>query len=161
MVREGAILDIYRAEVRKPAPQPVQSLPAGKEEGLKEVIRIFEGVLMRAEKLVDEASEKGTFRRIFKKSLIERSEQYPFLDPFGGEFDYRDGMIQFTGEVKDKDFSQGLGECLQNTLAYIEEELPKSKMLPLKLRAEIESSLEPHRDTINRLGLDSTIPSFL
>jgi hypothetical protein len=34
-------------------------------------------------------------------------------------------------------------------------------MLPLKLRAEIESSLEPHRDTIRQLGLESVIPSFL
>jgi hypothetical protein len=161
VIREGAILDICRAEGKKSAPQPVQPPPAGKEEGLKEVVQIFGGVLSRAEKLVDETSAKGTFRRIFKKSLIEKSEQYPFLDPFGGEFDYRDGMIQFTGEAKEKDFSQGLGECLQNTLAYVEEELPKSKMLPLKLRAEIESSLELHRDTIKRLGLDSAIPSFL
>jgi hypothetical protein len=161
VIREGAILDIYRAEGKKSVPQPEQPLPPGKGEGLKEMIQIFEGVLSRAEKLVDGSSEKGTFRRIFKKSLIEKSEQYPFLDPFGGEFDYRDGMIQFTGDVKERVFSQGLGECLQNTLAYVEEELPKSKMLPLKLRAEIESSLESHRDTIKRLGLDSVIPSFL
>ena len=110
---------------------------------------------------MDEASQKGTFRRIFKKSLIEKSEQYPFLDPFGGEFDYRDGSIQFTGEARERNFTKGIGECLQATLSYLEEELPKNKMLPLKLRAEIESSLEPHRETIKRLGLESLIPSFL
>ena len=161
VVKEGAILDIYRAGGKKPAPEPLQPLPAEKGEGLKEIIHIFEGVLLKAEKWVDETSEKGTFRRIFKKSLIEKSEQYPFLDPFGGEFDYQDGMIRFTGEVKEKEFTEGIGECLQNTMTSIEEELPKSKMLPLKLKAEIESSLEPYRETIKRLGLDSVIPSFL
>jgi hypothetical protein len=166
VVREGAILDIYRTEGRGESPQtgpprPVPPLSHEKAEPLKEIIQIFEGVLSKAEKLVDASSEKGTFRRIFKKSLIEKSDQYPFLDPFGGEFDYRDGMIQFTGEVKERDFTQGISESLQSTILYIEEELPKSKMLPLKLRAEIESSLEPHRDTVRQLGLESVIPSFL
>ncbi len=163
VVREGAILDIYRAEGKGVAPQPVavHTPSPGKAEPLKEIIQVFEGVLSKAEKLVDESSEKGTFRRMFKKSLIEKSDQYPFLDPFGGEFDYRDGMIQFTGEARGREFTQGISECLQSTIFYIEEELPKSKMLPLKLRAEIESSLEPHRDTVRQLGLESVIPSFL
>ena len=157
-VREGALLDVYRSHGKRPAPEP---LPAVKEDGLKEMIQIFEGVLSKAEKLVDGSSERGIFRRIFKKSLIDKSEHYPFLDPFGGEFDYRDGAIQFLGEAKEREFTQGIGECLQTTIFYIEEELPKSKMLPLKLRAEIESSLEPHRETIRRLGLEPLIPSFL
>lgn len=157
-VREGAILDVYRSLGKNPLPEPV---PFEKGESLKEMIRVFDEVLSKAEKLVDDASQKGTFRRIFKRSLIDQSEQYPFLDPFGGEFDYRDGMIQFAGEATGRDFTQGLGACLQTTLSYIEEELPKNKMLPLKLRAEIESSLEPHRETIKRLDLDPFIPSFL
>jgi len=157
-IREGAILDVYRSQGKRPAPEP---LPVEKEDGLKEIIQIFEGVLSKAEKLVDDTTQKGTFRRIFKKSLIEKSDHYPFLDPFGGEFDYRDGTIQFMGEAKERDFCQGIGECLQTTISFIEEELPKSKMLSLKLRAEIESSLEPYRETIRRLGLEPLIPSFL
>jgi hypothetical protein len=157
-IREGALLDVYRSQGKKAPAEPV---PIEKGESLKEMIQIFEGVLSKAEKLVDGASQKGNFRRIFKKSLVDKSEQYPFLGPFGGEFDYRDGMVQFEGETTGKDFTQGLGACLEATLSYVEEELPKNKMLPLKLRAEIESSLEPHRETIKRLGLDPFIPSFL
>ncbi len=157
-IKEGAVLDVYRSQGKKPQSEPA---PAEKGKGLKEIVQIFEGVLSKAEKMVDGASQKGTFRAIFKKSLVDKSERYPFLDPFGGEFDYRDGMIQFTGETEETAFTQGLGECLQTTLSYVEEELPKSKMLPLKLRAEIESSLEPYRATIKRLGLEPYIPSFL
>ena len=159
IVKEGAVLDVYRSQGKKATPEP---LPAENREGaLKEMIEIFEEVLSKAEKLVDGASRAGTFRTIFKKSLVDKSEQFPFLDPFAGEFEYRDRMIQFTGEADARVFTQGLGECLQTTLSHVEEELPKSKMLPLKLRAEIESSLEPHRATLKRLGLDSLIPSFL
>jgi len=157
-IREGALLDVCRTLDKKPAPQP---LPVEKGESLKEIIQIFEGVLAKAEKLVDAASQKGTFRRVFKQSLIEKSEDYPFLDPFGGEFDYLDGTIQFTGEAGEKSFTEGIADCLQATLSHVEEELPKSKTLPLKLRAEIETSLEPYRETIRRLGLEPFIPSFL
>lgn len=163
VAKEGAILNVYRTDQKKPGPPPVQLIPPSpveKGDGLKEVVQIFENILAKVERLVDEASEKETFRRFFKRSLIEKSERYPFLDPFGGEFDYRDGMIQFAGGVRDRDFTQGLGECLQATLFRIGEELPKSKMLPSRLRAEIESSLEPYRATIMRLGLASFISSF-
>ncbi len=161
-VKDGAILDVYRSQGKKGFAEPVPSQSPGQNQNaLREMIQIFQGVLSNAEKLVDGASRRGTFRAVFKRSLVEKSEQYPFLDPFGGEFDYRDGTIEFTGEARETAFTQGLGECLQTTLAYVEEELPKNKMLPLKLRAEIESSLEPHRATITRLGLESYIPSFL
>ncbi len=163
VVKEGALFDVYRSELKKPttAPHVSQPSPVQKEEDLKEMIRIFEAVLSKAEKFVDAISQKGTFRNIFKRSLIEKSERYPFLDPFGGEFDYKEGIIEFTGETKERDFVQGLGECLQASLAHLEETLPKSKMLPLKVRAEIESALEPYRATFKRLGMESAIPSFL
>ena len=47
------------------------------------------------------------------------------------------------------------------TVSNLLDELPKKKMIPLKLKAEIESSLERHRETMKRLGVDSVLPSFL
>ena len=128
--------------------------------GLDELIPIFEEVLSIAEQFVDGVSRKGRFLGAFKKTLLEKSDQYPFLDPFRGEFEYREGTISFTGDVKEKEFFRGVGECLLATLSQMDEELPKKKMLSLKLRVEIESTLEPHRETIKRLGLDSVLPSF-
>ena len=177
-VQEGAILNVYRRqgqiqeepiiieeEAESPEEPPQKEEPqkeqAPKEMSLNELIQIFQGVLSKAENFVDKSSQKGTFRRVFKKSLIEKSDQYPFLDPFGGEFDYREGTIVFSGRAEERDFSKGIGECLQVTLSHLEKELPKNKMFPLKLRTEIESSLEPYRETMKRLGVNSVLPSFL
>ena len=121
---------------------------------LDELITIFQGILSSGEQLVDGASRrKGIFLKAFKESLVEKSEKFPFLDPFSGEFEYREDTIQFTGEIGVKDFTKGIIECLVTTLSHLEKEFPKDKILPLKLKAGIESSLEEHSEVVKRLGV--------
>jgi hypothetical protein len=106
--------------------------PVTGREGLKEVIPILQGTLSNAEKLVDAASRNGIFIGTFKKCLIGKAETFSFLDPFAGEFEYQDGVIRFSGEVGEKEFTKGVLECLNTTLILLEKELPKNKMLSLK-----------------------------
>ncbi len=133
--------------------------PLGGKEGLKELIPILQDTLSTVEKLVDAASRNGTFAVTFKKSLIEKAETFSFLDPFAGEFEYRDGMIYFSGEVGEKEFTKGILECLNSTVLLLGKELPKNRMLPLKLIAEIKSSLELHSDALERLGVKEIVSS--
>jgi hypothetical protein len=143
----------------KPA---LESKPLGEgREGLKELISILQEIVSSAEKLVDAASRDGTFVGTFKRSLIEKAEIFSFLDPFAGEFEYQDGTIQFSGEVGEKEFTKGILDCLNTTLMLLEKELPKNKMLSLKLGAQIKSSLELHSDTLKRLGLSEVVASSL
>ena len=134
---------------------------AGGKEGLKEIIPILQETLSSVERLVDGASRNGTFIGTFKKCLIEKAETFSFLDPFAGEFEYQDGVIRFSGEVGEKEFAKGILECLGTTLMLLEKELPKNKMLSLKLGAQIRSSLESHSDTLRRLGLTEVFSSSL
>jgi Uncharacterized protein conserved in archaea (DUF2226) len=178
----GAILNVCRswskipkkerpAPESKPAPEG-KSVPESKpisenksvgggKEGLKEIIPILQETLSNTERLVDGASRNGTFIGTFKKCLIEKAEAYSFLDPFAGEFEYQDGVIRFSGEAGEKEFAKGILECLSTTLMLLEKELPKNKMRSLKLGAEIRSSLEPHGDTLRRLGLTEVFSSSL
>ncbi len=168
-VKEGAILDVYRTlgkiskeETKEEGKEETkeETIVKGGVEDLKELILIFQQVLSKVENLVDGISQKGKFLGAFKKSLLEKSDQYPFLDPFGSEFEYREGKIQFTGDVVDKDLAQGIIECLRATLLQLAKELPKNKILSLKLRTEIESSLKPYQETVKRLGIDAALSSF-
>jgi hypothetical protein len=130
-------------------------------EDLKELVPILQEVLSKAEKVIDGASRrKGLFHKLFKESLIVRSGEFAFLDPFAGEFDYQEGVIQFTGETEAKDFTRGIIECLFSTLSLLEKELPKEKILPLKLKAGIESSLEQHHEALKRLGVEVSTSSI-
>jgi len=186
--KQGAILNVYKSHGKmfkkekpvpesKPLPQrkiasearpaveskpfPEHKPPSEGKEGLNELILILQETLSTAEKLVDAASRNGTFMVNFKKSLIEKAEAFSFLDPFAGEFEYQDGVIRFSGEVGEKEFAKGILECLNTTLVLLGKELPKNKMLPLKLIAEIKSSLELHSDTLERLGVKEVVSSSL
>jgi hypothetical protein len=166
-IKQGAIFDVYRSqgkilkkEIKEIKEIKEKKIP-GRAEELKELITIFQEVLSEAEKLVDGSSRrKGLFHKIFKESLIEKSEEFVFLDPFAGEFEYREGAIQFTGDIGVKDFAKGIVECLVATLFGLEKELPKDKILPLKLKAGIESSLEQHSGALKRLGVNAIASSI-
>jgi len=171
VVKQGAIFDIYRSQGQSAPPKAIiigeeKAVKGGEEavskevSGLKELIPILQEVLSKAERFVDGVSQKGTFIKAFKKSLIEKADEYPFLDPFGGEFEYREGELLFTGEAGVKEFIKGVGECFNVTLFHLKKEFPKNKMLLLRLRAEIESSFEHHQETMKQLGVDSVFSSF-
>jgi hypothetical protein len=173
-VKDGAIFNVYRTpriiskeetkeerkEEAKEAEEPKEeSIAKGGGEGQRELIRILEVALSRAENLVDGISQKGKFLGAFKKSLIEKSEAFPFLDPFRGEFEYREGKIRFIGDVTTRDLTQGILECLDFTVFQIAKELPKNKAFFIKTRAEIENSLKPYQETLKRLGVDTGLSS--
>jgi hypothetical protein len=160
VVKQGAILNVYKSQP-KAAAVARDMVEVKVEDGLKEVMPILRDLLSKVERFVDGGSKKGNFIKAFKRALIEKSGDYPFLDPFAGEFEYRDGTITFEGEARAKEFAKGIGESLRLTLNYLEEETPRNKAHFHKLRAEIESSLEEKRDQLKRLGVDSVVNSFL
>ena len=172
-IKQGAIFDVYKSKGKilkkerkgtdetKDIKEIKGKKAAGSREDLKELMPILQEVIFQAEELVDGSSRKrGLFRKIFKEVLIEKSEEFPFLDPFAGEFEYREGTIQFTGEIGTRDFTTGIVEGLVSTLLHLEKELPKDKILPLKLKAGIESSLEHHGEALKRLGVDAITSSI-
>ncbi len=172
-IKQGAIFDIYKSQgkiLKKEAKgsdetrgveETKEKKAAGPREDPKELMLILQEIISQAEKLVDGSSRrKGLFHKIFKETLIEKSEEFPFLDPFAGEFEYREGTIQFIGEAAVKDFATGIVEGLVSTLSRLEKELPKDKLLPLKLKAGIESSLERHGEALKRLGVHAITSSI-
>jgi hypothetical protein len=168
-IKQGAIFDVYRShdKVLKKEREEVEAIERDEikvqeqTEDLKELLTIFQDVLSKAEKMIDGASrKKGLFLELFKDSLIKKSEEFSFLDPFASEFEYRDGLIQFTGKIGTKDFARGMAECLASTLTHLKKELPKDKILPLKLKTGIETYLERHHEALKRLGVDGVLSSF-
>jgi len=163
VAKQGVFFNVYRS-LGKTSLNEAPARERGEGEGragVKELIPILQEILSRVERLVDGGGRRGTFVKEFKRSLIERSLDYPFLDPFAGELEYREGSIVFSGEAGPKEFARGIGECLKTTLKHLEEELPKNKnnkMLPVRLRVEIESSLERYQEGMKRLGVDAIFP---
>jgi hypothetical protein len=166
VTKQGAVFDVFRIrggvskkEKDEVVPVPLPSSPPKMDES-KELIPIFQDILSRVEKWVDGATQRGTFLKAFNRSRMEKSGEYFFLDPFSGEFSYQDGTIRFSGDTSGKDFARGVLECLRSTLPHLEKEFPKNRMFPLKLRAEIESTLEYHKGAMKVLGIDADFATF-
>jgi len=136
-------------------------VPAEKEEGFKETLSLFQEFLSNAERLVDSLSPRGAFLKAFKKALIEKSEEFGFLDPFAGEFEYLNGTLRFTGEAGKEDFARGIIESFRSAMSHFEEELPKEKMVSLKLKAGIESFLATRREALRTQGMEDMISSLI
>jgi hypothetical protein len=169
-IRQGALFNVYRtlsktSRVKEEPPRkreeplkPKEEPPKARgPEGARELIPVFQEILSKTERLVDGVTKKGTFLYTFKESLVEHAEAFDFLDPFAGEFDYRDGIIRFIGEAKEKDFARGMVESIHTALTHLEGRLPKDRMFPVRLRAEIESAVERHRGVMKRLGVEGII----
>lgn len=80
------------------------------------------------------------FDRQLREILISKAEEFPFLDPFAGEFRYVDGKINFDGEFPD-DFNPGM--------AAIIDELSQKIPLP-NFRAEVASISQAFSEIVTR-----------
>jgi len=124
------------------------------EKGRDEFVLALQGGFYAIEKIVDSLSEKGGFQSALKKALLEKSEVYPFLDPFESQFDYHDGKMFVDPEVRTEDFAVGVADCLRLALAQIKKEFPKKMVLPPDLKGAIESTFRPYEHLLKHSGLE-------
>jgi hypothetical protein len=125
------------------------------------VIEVMQEVMLVVELLVDGlSSRKGSFRDSFKKARVGKSDDYPFLDPFAAEFDYKNGEIKFAGKVSPEVFVRGLKDCLDVTLDAITVSTNKDELYE-KIRSDLKPILDRFDDKIDAFGLKSIIPEFL
>ncbi|MFN0146838.1 MAG: hypothetical protein ACKVT1_10020 [Dehalococcoidia bacterium] len=82
------------------------------------VVGFWSEMLGVAEAVVESLGPPGLFAVAFREARVERADTYPFLDPFAAEFEYRDGAVTWAGPLP-AEFSEALGECLQDALARL------------------------------------------
>jgi hypothetical protein len=155
--RVGATFNVYRAGVLGGSPSRVEVQPT---RDMGSIIEVMQEVLRRIEGLVDGlTSRKGSFVEGFKRAQVEKSERYPFLDPFLAEFEYGDGEIKLWGQTSADEFVQGVNECLVLTL----EKMPV-KIARDELYARISSTIHPvvdrYQEMVESYGIKAAMPAF-
>jgi hypothetical protein len=78
---------------------------------------------------------------------------YHFLDPFEGQFEYQGKKIRLDATIETEEFITAIAECLDLTLTYIKQELPKNVVLPPGLKGDLESTFKKHQDIIKLADL--------
>ncbi len=154
----GAAFNVYRASVAEAFDESA-AVMAGLE--LPELLEVWQEILASVEKTIDGRSGEGHFLKTFKDILIERADDYPFLDPFAAEFGYKDGQISFHGSSM-KNFSQALGECLTLAISWLAAEAETAGVdLTAAIRTELAGVKEQHAEAIGKFALVPTMPDLL
>jgi len=105
------------------------------------------------------SKRKNAFREHFNQALVEKSEDYPFLDPFAAEFEYKNGKISFSGKVPVETFVLGLRDCIDVTLDKISPRETKDEMYQ-KIRSTLQPTISKFGEKIDDLGLKSVMPQL-
>ena len=80
-----------------------------KSNHLETAIEFLQELLVIFEKVVRLKRKKRTdFQKLLKRKLVEHADQYAFLDPFAGEFEYVDNKITFSGQASDQNLVDGV-----------------------------------------------------
>jgi hypothetical protein len=80
----------------------------------KNTLAMLEDFLKIFERTVSEKKKpKVDFTKVLKKKFVENAEQYVFLDPFAGEFEYGNGRLIFTGDARDRELVEGVLTCVK------------------------------------------------
>ena len=153
----GAVLNVYQATVEEALSE---SEVIKVSYNLPELLEVWGAVISAIESIADEALGKNEFLNTFKDTLIARSDDYPFLDPFAAKFQYQDGIVSYTGEVK-VNFSHAIGICLNETVNTLAE---KMALEGNDLFGPVQSALAPvmdeFKDRIDRFNIRRIIPDL-
>ena len=152
----GATFNVYRTSYEEAFGETAEVMAA---LDLPQLLEVWQGILGAVEVAVDGRIGEHTFADFFKDALLEKADDYPPLDPFAGEFEYKEGAISYTG-VTSGELTKGLMDCLLMTLERAAERVPRAGLV-----AEITANLEPLREeqgeSIRRFGLGDCISALL
>jgi hypothetical protein len=157
VLKRGATFNVYRAGLDNSGGRAILS----QSLDLQNVIAVIQEVVGITESVVDSlANRSGIFLDNFKKAQVEKSEDFPFLDPFAAEFEYRNGIITLQGKIPAEVFILGIRDCLELTLGKISLGMTHDALYE-KIRFALQPTMVKFKDRIEALGLKSTMPLFL
>ncbi len=158
--QRGATFNVYRVEFEsRPGISSYKGTVdlQGVKDALQEILKTIEAVVDGISK------QKGTFKEALNKSQLTKSEEYPFLDPFAAEFEYKNGKITLDANVSVETFINGVKECIDLTLDEVTSGAVaiKKEDLLKKIRTEIDAKLPSLMERFEDLGLKAAMPSIL
>lgn len=128
---------------------------------MAEVRRLMGEIARTIEEATQTAEPRDGFPIHLRAGQLKIADRYPFLDPFGVEFEYMAGEIVFVGRASHSEFVEGLTEALK----LAAETSIKSSAQPARLRArvtdELEWLLKRQKADLEQYRLDQSIEEII
>jgi hypothetical protein len=126
---------------------------------LQDLLKVLQDTISTIETVVDGLIKKGTFSSELKRTLVKKSNEYPFLDPFAAELKYEDGKIVFTGNTAIHELTKGLGECLGLTIEALSSKFSQKKIFD-QVKGELDQIKVDFRKEIKKFNLETAMPEI-
>ena len=139
--RTGGIFHVSKISVETKQPKEVS-----KKGSTPEVIAALEELLVLLETLfTSNQTVKADFNTLLKKKFLSMAEEYAFLDPFAGEFQYSGSKIHLASDVTDVELTKGLLVAVAG--------LMRDQGLNPALKGRLDGWLQKHRKKFLSLGI--------
>jgi hypothetical protein len=126
-------------------------------EAMPEVKRLMAEIASTIERTAREIEPRDTFSIYLRAGQLKIADRYPFLDPFGSEFEYHAGEIAFIGAEGPAAFVQGLTEALQLAVRSVVEASSQPERLRSRIQENLQEMTERLRAELQSFGLDRAI----
>jgi hypothetical protein len=124
---------------------------------MAEVKGLLSDIARSIEEITRIVEQRDDFPMHLRAGQLKVADQYPFLDPFGSDFEYLEGEIVFVGKAALHEFIVGVTEALRFAVTNA----VQSSINPPRLRSEIIRKLkfqyERNREEFHLHGLDLSI----
>ena len=128
---------------------------------MAEVKRLMGEIARTIEEATHAVEPRDSFPIHLRAGQLKIADRYPFLDPFGVEFEYLAGEIVFVGHASHSQFVEGLTEALK----LAAESTIKSSAQPVRLCARITDELEwllkRQKTELEQYRLDQSIEDII
>jgi hypothetical protein len=128
---------------------------------MAEIKKLMGEIASTIENAARSVETRDTFSMYLRAGQLKIADRFPFLDPFGNEFEYLGGEIVFVGAEKPGVFISGVTEALNLAVTSIIETSGQSVRLKARIEEDMGQLLERLRPELERLGLDSSIEQII
>ncbi|RLB41961.1 MAG: hypothetical protein DRH12_06850 [Deltaproteobacteria bacterium] len=118
----------------------------GSQKNSWHVLAALEELLGTFEEVYNSNGRMGKdFRTLLKGKFLEKAEEFEFLDPFAGEFEYENRKVSFVGEASDEELARGVIESVK--------ELAKELDMTTKLLGSLGPWYQQNKNALAKFGI--------
>jgi hypothetical protein len=139
----------------------IEAQRASEAEVMAEVKRLMGEVTRSIEEAIQSVEQRSTFPIHLRAGQLKVADRYPFLDPFGTEFEYLAGEIAFVGQASPAEFVDGLTEALKIAVDGVAQTSAQPSRVRGRVSEALRSLLSRQQTEFEAYGLDESINEIL
>lgn len=128
---------------------------------MNEVKRLGGEIARTIEDACRAIEQRDSFSIYLRAGQLKVADRYPFLDPFGAEFEYLSGEIAFIGSAAPWEFIEGLTEALKLAVQGVAQASTQGPRIRAQIAEDLQRLLEKNRAAFVEYGLDGSIDQII